>query len=224
MTIRAIETSYRGCRFRSRLEARWAVFFQTLGVRWEYEPEGFVLSTGQWYLPDFRVRLADRLLWAEVKPEGMDAPLFDRFIADCGTADPSIGDPIFTVLSEIPDPDATYSAEFSVAFNAETGGECYEFCVCGICGAVGFEFNGFSDRIGCDCKQEGRGFTSAGEDRVLNAFAAARSARFEHGERSRFTTRPAARRFRSRLVVARDRPAYTVEEVMAGLPEPKTDC
>jgi hypothetical protein len=27
MTIQAIETVYRGHRFRSRLEARWAVFF-----------------------------------------------------------------------------------------------------------------------------------------------------------------------------------------------------
>jgi hypothetical protein len=39
-SIRAIETLYRGCRFRSRLEARWAVFFQTLGVPWHYQPEG----------------------------------------------------------------------------------------------------------------------------------------------------------------------------------------
>src|SRR5262245_3495425 len=37
-TIQPIETIYRGYRFRSRLEARWAVFFQTLGVPWEYEP------------------------------------------------------------------------------------------------------------------------------------------------------------------------------------------
>lgn len=35
--IKAIETSYKGYRFRSRTEARWAVFFDALGVRWEYE-------------------------------------------------------------------------------------------------------------------------------------------------------------------------------------------
>lgn len=51
--IRAIETSYDGCRFRSRLEARWAVFFNAAGIEWQYEPEGFVLSDGSWYLPDF---------------------------------------------------------------------------------------------------------------------------------------------------------------------------
>ena len=52
-TLKAIETEYKGYRFRSRLEARWAVFFDACGVKWEYEPEGFVLPNGQHYLPDF---------------------------------------------------------------------------------------------------------------------------------------------------------------------------
>jgi len=51
--LKAIETHYKGYRFRSRLEARWAVFFETLGVQWEYEPEGFELTMTGWYLPDF---------------------------------------------------------------------------------------------------------------------------------------------------------------------------
>ena len=38
---KAIETVYNGYRFRSRLEARWAVFFDALGVKYEYEAEGF---------------------------------------------------------------------------------------------------------------------------------------------------------------------------------------
>lgn len=51
--IRPIETIYNGYRFRSRLEARWAVFFDHLGITYEYEPEGLVLSDGSYYLPDF---------------------------------------------------------------------------------------------------------------------------------------------------------------------------
>ena len=54
--IKAIETTYNGYRFRSRLEARWAVFFDALGVRYEYEPEGFDLGDGLYYLPDFKVK------------------------------------------------------------------------------------------------------------------------------------------------------------------------
>jgi len=52
-TIKAIETQYKGYRFRSRLEARWAVFFDALGVKWEYEKEGYDLGEAGWYLPDF---------------------------------------------------------------------------------------------------------------------------------------------------------------------------
>lgn len=57
--MKAIETVYNGYRFRSRLEARWTVFFDALGVKeedYEYEPEGFVLDDGTRYLPDFRIK------------------------------------------------------------------------------------------------------------------------------------------------------------------------
>lgn len=81
--IKAIETRYKGYRFRSRLEARWAVFFDTLEIKWEYEPQGFVVtkpgeelyendilvheedSTEWTYLPDFY--LPDLGTWVEVK-------------------------------------------------------------------------------------------------------------------------------------------------------------
>lgn len=54
MDIEPIETHYAGCRFRSRLEARWAVAFDAAGWDWEYEPEGFAFN-GHRYLPDFRI-------------------------------------------------------------------------------------------------------------------------------------------------------------------------
>jgi len=50
--MKAIETEYRGYRMRSRVEARWAVFFDTLDIKWEYESEGYDLD-GTYYLPDF---------------------------------------------------------------------------------------------------------------------------------------------------------------------------
>lgn len=51
--IKAIETEYKGYKFRSRLEARWAVFFDTVGIEYEYEPEGYEAGDGIKYLPDF---------------------------------------------------------------------------------------------------------------------------------------------------------------------------
>ena len=35
------------------MEVRWAVFFDACGVDWEYEPEGYDLGNGLYYLPDF---------------------------------------------------------------------------------------------------------------------------------------------------------------------------
>lgn len=51
--MKPIQTTYKGCCFRSRLEARWAVFFDRLGLIWEYEKEGYELPGGGRYLPDF---------------------------------------------------------------------------------------------------------------------------------------------------------------------------
>ena len=53
MYIKPIETIYNGYRFRSRLEARWAVFFDAAGIKYQYESEGFELDNGVRYLPDF---------------------------------------------------------------------------------------------------------------------------------------------------------------------------
>lgn len=79
ITIKPIETRAYGHRFRSRLEARWAVFFESLGVQWEYEPEGFDLE-GVPYLPDFRVTTGDLVYWYEIKPLGTDyCQKFSRF-------------------------------------------------------------------------------------------------------------------------------------------------
>jgi len=70
MGIKPIETRAYGHRFRSRLEARWAVFFTELGCSWQYEPEGFELPYSGFYLPDFLVSgFPDRpqQIWVEVK-------------------------------------------------------------------------------------------------------------------------------------------------------------
>lgn len=116
--IKAIETEYNGYRFRSRLEARWAVFFDTLGIRYEYEPEGYVLSDGSKYLPDFY--LPDYKYYAEVK--GMSDHLVEDiyklkcFVLEAKTA--------AIILSDVPyDPAAKGLFWFPVlTFSARSGG------------------------------------------------------------------------------------------------------
>jgi len=63
--IKAIETPYNGCLFRSRLEARVAVFFDTAHIRRQYEVEGYEDEDGTRYLPDFY--LPDLDVHVEVK-------------------------------------------------------------------------------------------------------------------------------------------------------------
>jgi hypothetical protein len=67
--MKIIETKYKGYNFRSRTEARWAVFFDRLGVEYEYEPEGFILPDGTWYLPDFYLPEFGGGGYFEVKPD-----------------------------------------------------------------------------------------------------------------------------------------------------------
>lgn len=60
--MKAIQTFYRGHLFRSRLEARWAAFFQTIGWTWEYEPIDF-----NGWIPDFGI-YGSETIYVEIKP------------------------------------------------------------------------------------------------------------------------------------------------------------
>jgi NTP pyrophosphatase (non-canonical NTP hydrolase) len=75
--IDAIPTEYNGYIFRSRLEARWAVFFDTIGWKYEYEPETFRLDDGRYYLPDFYLPQQD--LYVEVKPRTYQYSFYSTF-------------------------------------------------------------------------------------------------------------------------------------------------
>jgi hypothetical protein len=68
MSITPIQTRYAGCLFRSRLEARWAVFFDQLAIPWRYEHQGYDLGPEGAYLPDFLLCQGERTeMWFAVK-------------------------------------------------------------------------------------------------------------------------------------------------------------
>jgi hypothetical protein len=60
--FKAIPTRYADVEFRSRLEARWAAFFDALGWKWEYEPAEL-----DGWIPDFRLNFPCPV-WVEIKP------------------------------------------------------------------------------------------------------------------------------------------------------------
>jgi hypothetical protein len=79
--VKAIPTVYQGITFRSRLEADWASSLDVMRVPWIYEPEGYELSDGTWYLPDFYLPTAKA--WMEVKgPHQERVSKVETFAAD----------------------------------------------------------------------------------------------------------------------------------------------
>lgn len=70
--IKAKPTKYNNTLFRSLLEAKWAIFFDELGIKWKYEPEYDAVEFGGFrifYKPDFY--LPDYDLWVEIKPRSL---------------------------------------------------------------------------------------------------------------------------------------------------------
>jgi len=59
----SIPTQFSNTNFRSRLEAKWASFFNLLGWEWEYEPVDF-----NGWIPDFVLTGGKRPVYVEIKP------------------------------------------------------------------------------------------------------------------------------------------------------------
>ena len=103
--MKAIETVYNGYRFRSRLEARWAVFFDACGIKYQYEPEGFQLDDGTYYLPDFYLPdvglRARNGLWVEVKGK-MTVEDYHKIEQFCGRDEFKCPSRSILVVGEVP--------------------------------------------------------------------------------------------------------------------------
>jgi hypothetical protein len=155
--IKAIETRYKGYRFRSRLEARWAIFFDGIGVGWEYEPQGFTTALGP-YLPDFRLPALG--WWVEIKPEfslGEAAEATNQKLKDV-VAETGLraivfrGDPLQNVTNDIYSQPGVMTWEAcAMICNGYQGPGLYDcpyvFCVCPWSGRVGIEFDGRGERV-----------------------------------------------------------------------------
>ena len=172
--IRAIDTRYKGQWYRSRHEARWAVFLDTLGEPFQYELEGFELPplvkekldpAGHWdpsevmpdlplfYVPDFWLPRVKQ--WVEIKPyrknESVDDLTWEKaFRLEYHTADDVIivcGTPAFV------DADDAHEEIVLCSYTALHRHDWpYLWCECPACGAVGLEFSGRAERLRC-CKE-----------------------------------------------------------------------
>lgn len=168
-----IPTIHKGTQFRSRLEARWAVVFDELGIKWEYEPECFNLPSGK-YLPDFRLPslwsgVFSGGIWAEVKPMHPGGNEKERH-AQLSNASNL---PVLLLYSHV-----VSAGPFDVLYPADTDECLHYFCVCPTCLTSGFEFCGRHPRIRCKCppKTDDFDLRSFGHPFIAQAFANARSA------------------------------------------------
>lgn len=150
---RAIRETYKGVTYRSRLEARYAVFFDSLGTDALYEYEGFKLASGL-YLPDFY--LPNSQTWLEIKPDvpsdvekqrcrDLCAFKAQRVILAYGPFGYWLPELCLNFMQSA----YCYSPSLDpngevVCFGEDTD---YEPCVCPTCGAFGFEFEGRGARV-----------------------------------------------------------------------------
>lgn len=171
--IRAIQTKYRGCHFRSRLEARWAVFFDAAGIKWLYEQEGYWVD-GVPYLPDFYL---PQFGYFEVKGRrDCDLDMMQKFSDESGEL-------VILAFEEIPFPENGRGyLETLTPGSFHEGGDLmfwgYDdmFLQCDGCGKVTIQ-NAAYDTIKGNCCDGSR------EMSIEHALLAAREARFEHGEK-----------------------------------------
>lgn len=191
----AIQTVYQGYKFRSRLEARWAVFFDSLGIRYEYEKEGFDLPEVGRYLPDFW--LPDYEAWVEVKP---DKPTEDE-MRKCFALS-KLGDNKWRVVLLAGNP---WFREYWIHYVSPVWHDrepCWyfedgQFATCFSCGRLWLNeadtawvrFGKHPDCIWADARPQNiygeviELIPAFHSDELQSAFIAARQARFEFGER-----------------------------------------
>jgi hypothetical protein len=166
--IKAIDTIYNGYKFRSRLEARWAVFFDKNGIKWEYEKEGFDLGDGDFYLPDFWLPQVQN--WAEVKPVELtekEMRLCKKLVAGTG----------FNCLMLVGVPDFIEYNAICKGENWNDGENDFEI----INFMLTEEYINSENRFFCMGYPEPDDYEYFGAT-YTNAVYASRSVRFEHGE------------------------------------------
>lgn len=145
--IKNIETDYNGLKFRSRLEARWAVFFETLRIKYDYEVEGFQIDNTK-YLPDFY--LPELKYWIEIKPYLTEENTRKMRVFAEEQCKIQQEHSFFVIGGSISIPkdclgDGSPEAEvFGYSYD-----NSYRWCECLDCGLVGLSYDARADRLPC---------------------------------------------------------------------------
>lgn len=182
--MKALETTYNGFRFRSRTEARWAVFMDAMGVQYEYEREAYDLD-GLFYLPDFWLPQMQAHL--EIKGEAPTEEETEKAKRLAKYTDKRVyiiyGQPEIPWHSNLPSSESAHLIEWMKTKEGEhIGWDCsYWWCECPHCERCELQFNGRADRIRCDFPRSDHGDKGYNyeSDRLISAYNKARGYRFD---------------------------------------------
>lgn len=169
--IKPIETLYKGYRFRSRLEARWAVFLDFLDIKYEYEKEGYDLTNeikilkqenvwkfnmdnlkSSFYLPDFW--LPEKDFWFEIKGK-INEESEIKAVALVQKTQKNV----HIAIGEIPDPTNLFRWfnenevwQTFIALPQDKGvswSSSQVWCECEMCGNIDLGYCGYMDCLKC---------------------------------------------------------------------------
>lgn len=126
--ITAIPTIYKGFQFASRLEARYALWFDIMGVSWEYEQEAFDLD-GLTYFPDFW--LNEFKAWFEIKSDIINDEIGLKIVDKCSRLAILSGFPVILAFNE---PMNLRCAVWGIRGHMHPDGH---FSACPACGSFG---------------------------------------------------------------------------------------
>lgn len=160
--MQAIQIKYKGNTYRSKTEAKWAMFLDILECEYIYEPEGYDLGGDTYYCPDFY--LLELNLFLEIKPiEGGKYSPTEKLAKQSGK-------PVITMYGEPSLYDHRkddskhgkcdsygilfHEGEFMPDGNSFGTDFGYAFCLCPVCHTVGIEWRGRGRKLRCECEKK----------------------------------------------------------------------
>jgi hypothetical protein len=191
------------------VEARWAFFFDTLGIRYRYEPKRFWLQPDLSYLPDFW--LVDHRCFIEIKGEKPEQREKMRLLAqkthvnvytffgDVGVPGPArgafvdYGDDYYLEISAIPNPiriryplsspGLLPAGPFRLNAYGHWGKD-YGWCECQQCGMVALATTNPTIGFQCACPLPLLAPHTMNSPRMIAAYRAANQYRFLSGQKA----------------------------------------
>jgi len=187
-SLNVIPVVYNGISFRSKIEAKNALVWDDLGIRWIYEPKRLKVAENTIYIPDFD--LPDFSFFVEIKGFEFDQKQDRKVRLACKMK------PILVLIGGLPSitrlvtpethalPNISFAYIFDSALSAPIKYSNVWLSECLYCGSIGFCIEDFSTTHLCECPSLYKNcYDAKVSDRILDAY--------KHGYHFDFALAPA---------------------------------